>query len=405
MVRLPSGALLLVACVLAVGALSAPVATAHLNPAETPAPQSAEDGPSYESPDDDSVTGEDYETVSLNLGAAVQADAQALRTEHERQVFAEELEAANTDSARTFVAEERYETLVSRYERLDEREQELIEGYGNGELTTGLLLSELVNLQTTLQAQVTLREQARTESSTPVPERLWNFEGALAVDAPIVDRVATAQRSFGDSEPFYILSGEESLALATVDDQTFLRQATVREGRDLTVGREADQFRTEEGDNIEEASDRAADLYPWIFAQNLRESALAYPEFEGTSKVYLVGATYSEGTLTTYLDGATTNVFHEIHEQPISRIEFTGSVSNESGTLNVTVERTSETGPMRVTATNSESGIPIEGVTVEIAETTVGTTDSDGRLWAVEPRIASEVSVSTDDGDTVIVSL
>jgi hypothetical protein len=208
--------LLLVVCVLAVGALTVPVATAHLDTSNATATQSTEDGPSYASPDDDSVTGEDYETVSLNLGAAVQADAQALRTEHDRRVFEAQLDSAGTDSAREFVTEERYDTLESRYERLDERVEELIEAYGRDELAEELLLSELVTLQTALQSQVALREQARTDSSTPVPEQLWNLEGALAVDSPVVEQVATAQRTFGDSQPIYILGGEDSLALATV---------------------------------------------------------------------------------------------------------------------------------------------------------------------------------------------
>jgi len=175
--RLPSHALILVVCLLAVGALSVPVATAHLDTSETAATQPTEEGPSYASPADDSVTGEGYETASLNLGAAVQSDAQALRTEHDRRVFDSQLGGSGTGSARDLVADRRYEILVSRYERLDEREDELTDAYGSGELDDGLFLTELVNLQTALQSQVSLREQARTESSMSVPERLWKSKG------------------------------------------------------------------------------------------------------------------------------------------------------------------------------------------------------------------------------------
>jgi len=413
MTRLPSGALFLV-CLLAVGMAAVPAVTAavedtasgpSVTDATSTADQVAPDNSSYTSPDSGVVTNEGYESASLNLGAAVQADAQTLRAEHDRRVFEAALEGAGTDSARAFVAEQRYELLETRYERLDEREQALIDAYGTGALGSELFLSELASLRTALDTQVALREQARAQTSTSVPERVRNLEGALAVDTPVVDRVAEAQRSVGNSEPVYILTGEEFVSLATVSEGRFLRQATIHSGRDLTVGTDADQFRAAGSNPLGEASNRAAELYPLIYEEAPSESVNEFPQLPGDSKVYVVTATYTEGVLQAYLDGATTDVFHEIHEQPLNRIEVSARTSVANGTLNVTVGRTSDTGPMRVTATNSQSGLPIQGATVSVGETELGTTDAEGQLWGVEPSGPAELIVTTDTGDRVVVDL
>lgn len=413
MTRLPSGALLLV-CLLAVGAFAVPAVTAAAGDADSGLPvadadstaaQVTADNSSYSSPDSGSVTNGGFESTSLNLGAAVQEDAQTLRAAHDRRVFEAELAGAGTDSARAFVAEQRYELLEARYERLTQREQALIDAYGSGALAPELFLSELVSLRTALETQVGLREQARAQTSTSVPERVRNLEGALAVDTPVVDRVAAAQRSVGSSEPVYILTGDEFVALSTVSEGRFVRQATIHSGRDLTVGTDADQFRAEGSNPLGEASNRAAELYPLIYAEAPSESVNEFPQLPGDSKVYVVTATYTEGVLRAYLDGATTDVFHEIHEQPLNRIEVSDSRSVANGTLNVTVGRTSDTGPMRVTATNSQSGLPIQGATVSVGDTALGTTDAEGQLWGVEPSGPAELIVTTDSGDRVVVDL
>lgn len=396
MIRPRSAVLLVAVCLLAVGFLASPAATTAVDGLDRSVSQS-EDGPSYASPDASSIREEGYESVSMNLGAAVQRDAQALRTEHERRVLDDKLAAAINDSATTYLAEQRLAEIEQRYERLEDRERELLQAYADRQISAQLFLSQWATLRSAVQMQSSLQEQAASE--VQVPERVLNLEGALLIDGPVTERVRSAQRTVGDT-PFYILTGEESAVLATIDDGRFFRQATLRENRDLTVGTEADQFRVDGEPDFGEVSARAAELYPWVFEDNLRESVAGHAS---NSKVYLATAGYSRGELRAYLDGATTEVFQEIHEQPLDRVAFASTATNGTADLNVTVERTQETGPMRVTVTDGEQ--PLEGATVQTDEQSVGVTDDDGQLWLVEPRIATTLAVTAADGDRVTVSI
>jgi hypothetical protein len=398
MMRLSRVAFLVAVCVLAVGFLPAPAATSGLDASERVVAQPDQNGPSYASPDTGAATGEGYESPSLDLGAAVQADAQQLRAEHEQRVLDVELTAAFDASAREFVAEKRLEAVASRYQQIAEREAELLEAYGDGEIDTALFLSELTTLRVATEMQSDLQAEAAAEVT--VPERLLNLEGALWVESPVLDHVAEGKRNVDRSTAVYVLTGEDSYVLGTVDDGTFLRQATLRSGRNLSAGTDADQLREGGNLSLERVSERTAELYPWIDNQLVPGS---YGYHDPRAKVYEVTLDHPKGELLTFLDGATTDVFHENHWQPFDRIEFTRTVQNNTSGLNVSVDQTRETGPMRLTVT--ANGQPVPNATVRISDQVVGTTNAGGVLWTVEPRIASDLSVTTTDGDRVLVSL
>jgi len=67
----------------------------------------------------------------------------------------------------------------------------------------------------------------------------------------------------------------------------------------------------------------------------------------------------------------------------------------------VTLRRSSETGPMRVSATDTETGASVDG-RVTIDGQRVGSTGSDGALWTVEPRSGYEVTVETNATRTTV---
>lgn len=395
MTRLLRGALLVAVCVLAAGFLTAAAATTVIDASDWSVAQSETDGPSYASPATGSATGEGYESVSMDLSAAVQADAQELRAGHDRRVLDAELAAAANDSARESLAEQRLDAIESRYERLDEREQELLRAYGQGEINTQLFVSELTNLRTALEAQSELQDQTSSEVSTP--EQLLNFESTLLASQPVTERIAAAQTG-GEDTTVYLLTGQQRFVLATFDGETFLRQATLRDERDLNAGLEADQFRTDGRQDPTAISDRATNLYPWVFQRGEEVVSI-----RADRKVYPVTVDYTQGELQLYFDGATTDVFQENYYQNLDDVRFTTTATNETDSVNVTVDQTQETGPMEVTVTSG--GQPVEGATVRILDLAVGTTDGAGQLWAVEPRIESDLVVTTPDGERVTVTV
>jgi len=245
MTRLFRLAVALLVALLAVGFLTAPALTSAVDGSNSNSlqDQAEQDQPSYASHDAADVSGEGYQSVSINIGAAVQAEAQTLRTEHDRRVFDAALRRASSDAAQQFAAEQRLQEIESRYERLDQREAELITTYGDGTIAEQLFLSELAILQTALEGQSSLQAQASTV--VPASDRLLNYEETLLANAPITERIVAAQRSVEDNPTIYVQTGQDAVVLATIEDQpgsggTFVRQATIRDARDLTAGSDAE---------------------------------------------------------------------------------------------------------------------------------------------------------------------
>jgi len=403
MTRLLRVGLALALCFIAVGIVTVPPALADVGASDGTGAQEEHEGPTYSSPDSSEVTGEGYEQVSLDLGAAVEADAQQLHAEHDRRVFAARLDAADSTAEREQVAEQRLATIQQRYERLAAREDVLLNDYGSRELNDQLFLRELVGLRAAIEAQATLQDQVTTVE--PAPDRMLNYEATLMADQPVTETVRTGIRS-ADSDPaVYIQTGEATVILATVDKSginggTYTRQAIRQDGRNLSVGTEADQFRVDGELGVALAFDRAAELYTWEFDNFVQQGQ----EIQ-QGKVYGIRVEHTRGLLRTYLDGATTDVFHEIQTQPLRSVEFTSRVVNSTSEVNVNVERTRETGPMRITVTEAGNLDPIDDVTVQMNGNTVGTTDDDGELWLVQPRVTPTVTVTTPDGETVMIDV
>ena len=72
-----------------------------------------------------------------------------------------------------------------------------------------------------------------------------------------------------------------------------------------------------------------------------------------------------------------------------------------TGTLRVTVQRSTETGPLLVTASDSDTDATVDG-TVAIDGQRVGETGSDGALWTVEPGGDYTLTVTSDGRRTTV---
>ncbi|MXR51228.1 hypothetical protein GRX03_06370 [Halovenus sp. WSH3] len=95
----------------------------------------------------------------------------------------------------------------------------------------------------------------------------------------------------------------------------------------------------------------------------------------------------------------------ELHENQVGdagQRSIAGTVTNASESLEVTLGLTHASGPLRVTVTDDSGAV--SNATVRIDGAFVGTTDSDGRLWTIQPRNGFEVTAETGDGEAVSIS-
>jgi hypothetical protein len=141
-------------------------------------------------------------------------------------------------------------------------------------------------------------------------------------------------------------------------------------------------------------------LYPWV-SDNL-QSINRIAGF-GDSDVYLIDLSHPHGTVTSYIHGGSTNIFHEQHRQRPDAVPTRLTASNANDTLALRVNATTETGPMQISLSRETTNTPVDAV-VRIDGRRVGTTGSDGRLWAIRPSGSFSVNATTPDGTSVVVS-
>ena len=393
---------LCVLCLFVVGSGVTVAVDAVQDESEQETIRTVEDSTNYLSPEEE--TDDQYQEVSIDVASAVDSSAQELQTEHDIRSFTRELQFVDGIEAQGDLGQRRLGAIEDRYLELDQRQQALFEQYSAGDISPNRFARELVRLETAIETQRSYRERIFTEvfddrpiePSEEFQRRFNSLELSLTPEQPVTERLKSAMTGARDPVLVYSQSAEEVLVLATIDDETYVRQATLRDERDL--GGE-DQFT----DLWRDATNRAGSLYPWTFSsENLRD--VDPFNLEVYSQVYAVRAQHSHGELSVYLDGATRNVFHENQLKRIQSLPVTQSVQNESDGLVGNVSLTNEAGPMLVSVTN-DAGAPIEDANVTVDSEPVGVTDSSGELWVVQPASEAEIGITTETDEAVTVQL
>lgn len=345
------------------------------------------------------VTGEQYQDVSMDASSAATVAVQEIHNEHDRQTFNRRVQSAEPGE-QTTIAQQQLENITDRLDRLDQQQHDLLRRYSEDEISTASLLRELTELQTAVQGQSLLVDQAEeyAEPSNDFRIRLETIVDAVSVEQPVTDRVQ--ETLVGNSDPMtvFVQSANQGLVLATVEDGVHYRQATLLDERNIGS---PDQF----GGNLSpegysEAQKRMEKLYPWAY--DLPNLEIGGDSLSVYSKIYQLGLTHPHGELTAYFDGATRNIFHENQRTPVGSMPITATVTNTTASGMVTVEGTRESGPLRVTVEDGNQAV--RDATVMIDEQRVGATGADGGLWTVQPSNGLNVSVTLPDGQNVTVN-
>lgn len=401
--RLLAVAALLVAGLLLAGAGAGAVASPEsaVDPPEGPgAVVTLADTPNQATPG--GITRRTYAQADLDVASAVSVGATRLGGRHAALTLDERLERADTPSARLAAATDTLAGVERRLDRLDARQQQLLTAYSDGDVSTRTFLRRLGTVRVAaaqeraLLDRVSERAAGSTSLSLPVETqtRVARLRGTLvALPTPVLDRVVAGTTGADDPGTVYLQAASDGLVVATVDDGTYLRQATLR--ADRSPG-QPDQFTS-----ITLAYDRAGELYPWVF-----ENAIGSPSLSGfgDSSVYLVEASHPQGDLRAYLDGATRNVFHETQANAPEAVPVTLTRTASTDRLRIQVNATHPTGPMWVTVTrpNGPNATAVDA-TVRVDGERVGTTGEDGRLLTLQPAGSFRVT-ATDGSANVTVS-
>jgi hypothetical protein len=378
----------------------APPDRAALDPAEgAGAVVTLTDTPNQATPG--GVTRRTYAQADLDVASAVSVGAARIGGRHAELTLDERLERAGPGPGQLGVVTDTLTGIEDRLDRLDDRQRQLLTAYGEDEVSTRTFLRRLGMVRVAaaqeraLLDHVSERTAGSTSLSLPVETqtRVARLRGTLvALPTPVVDQVVDGTTGVDDPGTVYLQAASDGLVAATVDDGTYLRQATLR--ADRSPG-EPNQFTS-----ITRAYDRAGELYPWVF-----ENAIGSPSLSGfgDSSVYLVEASHPQGDLRAYLDGATRNVFHETQANAPEAMPVSLTRTASGDDLRLRVNATHPTGPMWVTVTRpGGANATAVDATVRIDGQRVGTTGSDGRLLTLQPAGSFRVNATAGPANVTL---
>jgi len=359
-------------------------------------------------PDED-VRRTEYNTTGIDIGTATEAWAAQHYNRYDAYTFEERFRGLDSNEQRSQLVTDRLSAIAAQQRELERQQDRATRRYADGEISArALLRTRLVVHAEATDLLESLDRVSSAQTSVPgytldddTTTRLRTIKGNLrALTGPIGARLQSDLAST-DSTPIYIEAGQEAYMFATVTDDQYVRETRLASARDPSA---PDEFVSEavndqnpERGQLDVADERLSELYPWLYERQ-RPSFTFY----GTSGIYEFTATHPNGELATYLDGGTTDVFYETQFRDFSSVRTRSVDTVRNGSLEVTVQQSTATGPMLVSAVNNETGGAVDG-RVTVDGQFVGSTGDDGLLWTVEPRGNYTVTVTTDTGRTAAI--
>lgn len=346
-------------------------------------------------PSDDIQT-ERFGTTRIDVSGALAADAGRLDAAFAGRWFDRAYAAADSDVERRLVLRLAADRVEERVDRLHDRERDALEAFNARELSTGEYLRELAVVHARAESLQPVVDQLRNriagvEDSPVTEQQLDSFQAQLlTLQGPVRDRVGQALVGDLDAPPrVYVETSSTGVVLAVIDDGRYVREAYFASARQPGA---ADQFR--EGDQpIEEVQSRFQELYPWA-ANNSPSRSFGNARLDGAA-VYPVTISHPHGTLTTYFDGGTTDVFLEHQRKDLSGVPTDASVANAADGLRLQVNRTHVGGPLEVRVLDVSTGEPVDA-RITVDDVPLGRTGADGRLWTIAPPFQFTVDATAD---------
>jgi hypothetical protein len=342
-----------------------------------------------------------FGNATLNVASASAVDSgrfgDRLVGAAQRQAF----ESAPNETARTQALETAAATYERRIEALEQRQAQAIRRYDAGELSTAGFLQEMAvvdeRARDSRRSVTRLLDDATNQPSYSVPvgtqTRLESLQATPNIlSGPVRERAALSVTGTTGRERIYIETSTGGIVLTHVSGNDYVREVFL-----------ADAYnRSEESEfSIDAAFDRARSLYPWA-----DENRITTPSADGygNTAVYRISIDHTQGSLVTFIDGSTREVFREVQEKRLESIPVTGTVSTTTDGLSLTVNETHENGPVEVRTTDPATGDPVDA-RIRLDGQYVGSTGSTGHLWTAIPPETTVVNATASDGRAVEVAV
>lgn len=338
----------------------------------------------------------DFTTPSTDVATAVAIQREAAGARLDRYALRERFDRSASTEVRKAMLFEAATAVEIRITALRDAERALREAYVEREVDSDTLVRRLARLHARAELLRTDLDAIQARAAE-IPEfslrnrisqldaGLFGFEGPVRGHALAIIR--------GDQRPtrFYVRASRQGAVLAMIEDDRFVREAYRADNRDpATVGRMS----------LNDAADRTSELYP--VAYNLSNSINTGIQ-SVSGGLFRIEIELREGFVTSYLDGATRDVFFEVQER---RLDLIGPRPSAVGVANGTrlvVNRSFAGGPLRISVTDNRTGSP-RGATVFVDGTRLETGD-DGTVWTLAPASVSYEVRAVGPGGNVTISV
>jgi len=353
------------------------------------------------------VRTDQFGTARLDVAGAVDAESAQLHDEFLVTRVFQSFRNADDDRERTAILRTGADEIEARNEALQDLQDRTIREYNRGSISTTLFLRRLAVIDTRArQLNRVVDRVIRELGSSPtysLPNSLrTRYQNLRAqpsiIQGPNRERIGTAITGAQSSATVYIETSTDGIALARASGNSYTREAYV--GAEFG-GPGDDQFTRDDQAPISAAYDQARELYPWTIDNDITvPSASGF----GNTSVYRITVDHTQGTLVSFLEGRTTNVFRETQDKRLSAIPTVTNATNATEQLRIVANRTHPSGPMEISVTRFNSTETLDA-RITVDDHFVGRTGDDGRLWAVEPAGSVTVTAVTDEGERVTLQL
>lgn len=335
-----------------------------------------------------------FATPSLDVATAIAIQREAASSRLDRYALTARFERTSSTEARKTMLFEAATAVDIGIASLRDDERALRLAYTEREIDAATLVQELARLHaraTLLRTNLhAIQDRAAEIPQFSLRNRISQLGAGLSeFEGPVRRHALHIVRGDRPSTRLYVQASEQGAVLAMIEDDRFVREAYRADNRETsTVSRMS----------LNEADRRTSELYP--LAYNLSNSITT--GIESVSQgLFRIEIELREGSITSYLDGATGDVFFEIQERRLDLLGPRPAAIRSANGTRVAVNRSYAGGPLKISVTDNDTRVPREA-TVFVADTRLET-GPDGTVWTLAPASVSfEVHIVAPGGNVTI---
>lgn len=318
-------------------------------------------------------------TTGVDAGVTAAVGMAEIEAAYNQALLDERLEGAPSAAAERSelrAQQDRVEQRVTELRGAEQATHTELASADRDPVTVGYELARINGAAAAYDEWITYIGQEMDDVEEIEPDRQF---GALLVEtatlqSPLRDRLMRTAAGADERKQLFVTAGSNGLLLGTNADDTFYRDAY----DDRLYDQEA-EVAIDEIDVLDSVDDQ----YPWIteFDSIDVSQGLDTPSPNGAAS--RVTTRHPHGELITFVNRENGDVFFEHQQLDHDSVPTTERINTTDEGLQLTVEETFPTGPMKVTLLDGASEEPLQG-TIRIDEQIVGTTDENGHVWIVD---------------------